>query len=137
MYGWPAYNRGDGFPQAQGIMSLVESGLYIWYLWIVRYHGRRERSGGNERGKGETKGEGEGKVEGKVGKVVKGKMVVSGFQAGVAVLVAHAAAVMTFSKTALYCKFFLFRFIPLLGCCPWIYFFFMSLVIVFIAFWEV
>ncbi len=92
MYGWPAYDRNDGFPNAQAVLNVVESALLLWYLWIVYKYG----SPSDGQGRGAPKPE-------KLGWLGKGR-VVRGRMAGVAPLVGHASAVMTFSKTALYCK---------------------------------
>src|SRR5947209_7004044 len=35
VYGWPAYESGDGFPLAQGSLNIVETCMYLYYLYIV------------------------------------------------------------------------------------------------------
>lgn len=93
IYGWPAYEARNGFTAAQTALNVVECLLYGFYLWVVYRHGR-----------GET-GEGRGAPgSGKVGWVGRGK-VVRGRWGGWAVVVGFGAAVMTVSKTVLYCGF--------------------------------
>ncbi|SPO00988.1 uncharacterized protein DNG_03737 [Cephalotrichum gorgonifer] len=36
VYGWKAWDRGDGFTGAQGAMNLVETTMYLVYLWMWR-----------------------------------------------------------------------------------------------------
>lgn len=74
VYGWKAWDAGNGFTAAQSAMNLVESLLYVGYLWLWA-RGRDERG------------------------------AVAGREGGLAVLMGWAAAVMTVSKTALYCEF--------------------------------
>lgn len=86
MYGWPAWNARIGFTAAQGSLNAIEFAMDVFYLWVVYANGKVKR------------------VEKKdvrwfvweEGKKVEG--------AGLAVLVVWAAAVMTLSKTVLYCK---------------------------------
>ena len=87
MYGWPAWDARSGFTAAQGSLNAVELAMDLFYLWVVFANGKVKKS--------DKKKDfmwlvwEEKKVEG----------------AGLAVLVLWGAAVMTFSKTALYCKF--------------------------------
>lgn len=74
VYGWKAWDAGNGFTGAQSAMNVVESLMYGAYLWLWR-QGRDERG------------------------------AVSGREGGLAVLLGWAAAVMTVSKTTLYCEF--------------------------------
>ena len=78
MYGPKAWDAGVGFTGAQGLLNVVESAMYLAYLWAWY-----------------AEGEGEG-----------WKKQVAGRKGGVMVLVGFGAAVMTLSKTVLYCKFF-------------------------------
>lgn len=77
VYGWKSYNAKNGFSGAQSFLNLIESGMYCWYLWLVWRMG---------------------KVAG------DGSRVVMGRQGAEALLVGFSAAVMTLSKTVLYCK---------------------------------
>lgn len=92
MYGWPAWNARIGFTAAQGSLNAIEFVMDVFYLWVVFANGKVRR--------GEKKDVRwfvweEKKVEG----------------AGLAVLVVFAAAIMTLSKTVLYCKSHLPRWI--------------------------
>lgn len=83
VYGFKAWDAGSGFTGAQGLMNLIETVLYAvyWGLW-VRY-GRLEGGGGD--------GLAKRRVGGRAG--------------GLAVVVGFGAAVMTLSKTVLYCEY--------------------------------
>ena len=74
MYGWKAWDAGNGFTAAQGALNLVETLMYMAYLWLW------------SRGKNESG-------------------AIAGRQGGLALLLGWAAAVMTVSKTVLYCEF--------------------------------
>ncbi len=73
VYGWKAFNAGNGFTSAQGFLNLVETSMYFWYLAKI-YNG--------------------------------GAWKASGRQGAQATLIGFSAAVMTLSKTVLYCKSF-------------------------------
>ena len=75
IYGWEAYNAGNGFTAAQSILNLVETTGYLGYLWIVW-----------KRGTGDLR-------------------AVHGGWGGLAVLIGFALSTMTLSKTVLYCTF--------------------------------
>lgn len=78
IYGFKAFRAGNGFTAAQGFLNAVETLLYLWYLGAWYFSGRRSSSS--------------------AGRVVTGR-------AGArATLVGFSAAVMTLSKTILYCK---------------------------------
>ena len=81
MYGWPAWNNHNGFTAAQGTLNLLESIMYCWYLYVV----------GSQVV--------EWSYEGLRTLEVKGKGV------NLAVLIGFSGAVMTVSKTLLYCKY--------------------------------
>lgn len=87
VYGFKAWDAGNGFTGAQGMMNLIETVLYgiYWGLWVKYgvYDGER--------------------VEGTGG--VMGKRRVGGKMGGLAVVVGFGAAVMTLSKTVLYCEY--------------------------------
>ena len=91
IYGWPAYNSRNGFTAAQTSLNIVESLFYMYYLWIVYQHGRPSTSQGRGAPAPRT-----------VGWLGQAKVVV-GSMGGVACTVAFSAAVMTVSKTVLYC----------------------------------
>jgi hypothetical protein len=77
IYGWKAFNANNGFTGAQGLLNVVETVMYGYYAWVY-YQNAVSVSGGRK--------------------------VVLGRPAATAVLVAFSAAVMTLSKTVLYCK---------------------------------
>lgn len=85
VYGWPAWDANDGFPGAQASLNAVETAMYLFYLYEVL------------RGSGSSSSSGT--------RVPLGDRVVSGRPGARALLVGFSAAVMTFSKTALYCEF--------------------------------
>lgn len=82
MYGWPAWNSHNGFTAAQGTLNLLESVMYCWYLYVV---GTQVV---------------DWSYEGIRTLEVKGRGV------NLAVLVGFSGAVMTVSKTLLYCEYF-------------------------------
>jgi hypothetical protein len=88
IYGLPAWEEKNGFTAAQACLNILESVGYIVYLGVVFAMGV------------------EGERRGVLGKLFSGnvghEMRVQGKEAGVAVLVGFAAAVMTLSKTLLY-----------------------------------
>ncbi|RYP16143.1 hypothetical protein DL767_010221 [Monosporascus sp. MG133] len=86
-YGWKAFRARSGFTAAQGTLNVVETALYLAYLWI--YFARRQVRG-EEAGKGA--GGGSGRDNNKTTTMTK---VLSGRPAGVAVLLAFSGAVMT------------------------------------------
>ncbi|KAL6909101.1 hypothetical protein GGI43DRAFT_379916 [Trichoderma evansii] len=73
IYGWKAFNAGNGFTSAQGLLNAIETLMYLWYLAAYFF----------------------GKTEG-------GARVLSGRGGARAMLFGYAAAVMTLSKTVLY-----------------------------------
>lgn len=81
MYGWKALNARNGFTAAQGTLNVIETAMYLAYLYIYFNQGKP------------------------VGGVLGGeKRILQGRSAGFAVLLAFSAAVMTLSKTVLYCR---------------------------------
>ena len=95
IYGWKAFNAHNGFTSAQGLLNIVESVMYVYYLYILFAYGKQS----TKDGRGASK-------PAKVGflgqqRTVEGKM------GAVAVIVGYSAALMTVSKTVLYCKFVL------------------------------
>lgn len=94
MYGPEAWERSEGFGGAQGAMNAVEVLLYAVYTYIVLKEGRRVA-----RGTGVN-------VKGGPWEWVKGGRMVDGKLGGRVALLGFAAAVMTLSKTVLYCEFY-------------------------------
>jgi hypothetical protein len=78
IYGFKAFRAGNGFTSAQGFLNAIETLLYLWYLGAWYFAGKRSSSAGYK--------------------------VVSGRAGARATLVGFSAAVMTLSKTILYCK---------------------------------
>jgi hypothetical protein len=91
VYGWKAFNDHNGFTAAQATMNVIETLMYIYYLYILYAYGRQSTVPGRGAPKPATAG-----VLGEA-RYIDGKM------AGVAVMVAFTAAIMTVSKTTLYC----------------------------------
>jgi hypothetical protein len=94
IYGWPAFEAHNGFTAAQTFLNVIETAMYLYYLYILFAHGKQS----TKAGRGAPK-------PSKVGflgqqRAIEGKM------GALAVLVGYSAAVMTLSKTVLYCKFF-------------------------------
>lgn len=89
-YGWPAIEANDGFTAAQGILNLVETVMYLLYLYLVYGYGVHE---GDRSGRGAPNW-------------LLARRKVVGKEAGLAVLIGFSACVMTVSKTVLYCEFF-------------------------------
>ncbi|CZT49222.1 uncharacterized protein RSE6_10033 [Rhynchosporium secalis] len=90
IYGWKAFNERNGFTAAQTLLNIVETSMYMYYLYILFAFGRQSHA----QGRGAPS-------QSKVG--FQGQQrYVDGQKGAVAVLVAYSAAVMTFSKTVLY-----------------------------------
>ena len=92
IYGWKAYDEHNGFTMAQTAVNLVETLLYGYYLYVLYRYGRSSSA----------QGRGAPKME-RVGFLGKQRMV-EGEMGALAVVVAYSAAVMTISKTVLYCE---------------------------------
>ena len=85
IYGWPAWEEGNGFTGAQATVNLVETVGYVVYLFVWwRF------------GEGVVGGMGSEGIWGRLSKTVGGGW------GGVACLVGFALSVMTVSKTVLY-----------------------------------
>ncbi|GJC86022.1 hypothetical protein ColLi_08860 [Colletotrichum liriopes] len=78
VYGWKAFNAGNGFTSAQGALNAVETVMYLVYVWLYFSRGKA--------------------VEGPAGV----KKAVGGRAGALAIVVGFSAAVMTLSKTVLY-----------------------------------
>jgi hypothetical protein len=87
IYGWPAWNDGVGFTAAQSALNLVESAMYMYYLNELRRYGA-----GTEWAKVWD------------GAWWSRKTEVQGERMALAVVVCFSGAVMTVSKTVLYCE---------------------------------
>jgi hypothetical protein len=94
IYGWKAYKEHNGFTAAQGLLNLIESLVYIYYLYILYTYGKPSPAPG--RGAPRPS---------KVGFLGEQRYL-TGKMAGVAVLVLYSGAMMTLSKTVLYCMTF-------------------------------
>ncbi|KAG5958205.1 hypothetical protein E4U57_001478 [Claviceps arundinis] len=90
VYGWKAILDKNGFTAAQSTLNVVETVLYLAYLWLWRSRGSRE--GGDAAAAAAAPGGREG----------RGAWVVRGRVGALALLVGFSAAVMTLSKTLLY-----------------------------------
>lgn len=91
IYGWPAYNSGNGFTAAQMALNVVETAGYICYLYLVYTHGKTE----NVQGTGAPDSQHAGKLS--WSRTVHGKV------AARALIILYGIALMTLSKTVLYC----------------------------------
>lgn len=85
IYGFKQWNARNGFTAAQGSLNLIETLLYLAYLYLWQTQGQPV-AGAGVWPSGSTR-------KGLVGRV-----------AGWAVLLAFSSAVMTLSKTVLYCR---------------------------------
>jgi hypothetical protein len=93
VYGWPAWNERNGFTGAQASLNAAETVLYGYYLWVVWTRGREPGARvGGRKSVGWFVG---------VGEEARSKVV---DRAGLAVMLAFSGAVMTVSKTVLYCE---------------------------------
>lgn len=81
VYGWKSFNAKNGFTGAQGFLNLIETLMYAYYLWLCWKSGR-------------VLVDDDGKK----------RRHVAGRDGATASLVGFSAAVMTLSKTVLYCK---------------------------------
>jgi hypothetical protein len=78
VYGWKAFNAKNGFTAAQTALNLVETVMYLVYLYILWTRADKTIYGA--------------------------KRTLSGRDGALAVAIGFSAAVMTLSKTILYCK---------------------------------
>ncbi|KAI5202766.1 hypothetical protein E4T42_02454 [Aureobasidium subglaciale] len=91
VYGWPAYNSGNGFTAAQSGVNVVECVGYIYYLYLVYTHGKTEPT---------VQGTGAPDKQ-QIGKLAQSRTV-HGSAAAKAVVLLYGVALMTLSKTVLY-----------------------------------
>ena len=87
MYGWPAWNDGVGFTAAQGSLNALESIMYLYYIYVLATQGAETGWWKFWDNKFWSKG-----------------TTVQGEGLALATLVCFSGAVMTVSKTLLYCK---------------------------------
>jgi len=92
MYGFKQWEAGNGFTAAQGSLNVLETIGYLAYLAIVYQYGQQE----NVEGRGAPS-------KSTIGRLGAARTVY-GRYAGYAVLIAFSSALMTLSKTVLYCK---------------------------------
>lgn len=93
VYGWPGWENRNGFGGAQGVLNAIELVLYGLYAMVIYKHGLSASSGTGvqlDQGKGSALSGGV-KVRGKAGNR--------------ALIIGFTAAVMTLSKTVLYCEY--------------------------------
>ena len=95
MYGWPAWDAGDGWTAAQSLINCLESAVYVAYLAVVLAHGRPAAAGEEAALQGRRRGW----EQTWVGRT----NVVEGVCGARASLAGFAGATMTLSKTFLYC----------------------------------
>ena len=95
IYGWKAYNEHNGFTGAQTFLNVIETAMYLYYLYILYAFGKQSSAHGRGAPKPATAG------------FLGEQRAVPGQRGVVGVLVAYTAAVMTVSKTVLYCEFYL------------------------------
>lgn len=93
IYGWKAFNENNGFTAAQGTLNVVETLMYLYYLYIFYVSGQQSAA----------KGHGVPAPE-RVGFLGEQRFV-EGTSGAAAALVLFAASIMTLSKTILYCEY--------------------------------
>lgn len=93
VYGWPGWESNDGFGGAQGALNAVETVLYGLYVMIIYNHSVPAATGTGLDVKG-----------GGLGAWLSGGRKVRGKNGNRALLIGFTAAVMTLSKTVLYCR---------------------------------
>jgi hypothetical protein len=82
IYGWKAFESHNGFTAAQGFLNIIESLMYIYYLYILFAFGRQSKAQGRGAPKPSTIG------------FLGQQRYVDGQKGALAVLVAYSAAVM-------------------------------------------
>lgn len=92
VYGWKAWNEHNGFTAAQTLLNIVETLMYVYYLYIVFVFGKPSTA--------------PGKVAPKPAQGILGQQrYIDGQKGALAVLIGFSAAIMTVSKTVLYCEY--------------------------------
>lgn len=92
IYGWPAWEEKDGFTGAQTFLNVIETIMYSYYLYLLFTYGRQSKAPG--------RGAPEKSTVGFLGE----QRFIEGRLGALAAMVAFSAAVMTVSKTVLYCE---------------------------------
>ena len=92
IYGWKAFHAHNGFTSAQGMLNIIESLMYGYYLYILFAYGKQ------------SKAQGRGAPKASSGGFLGQQRYVDGKMGALAVLIAYSAALMTVSKTVLYCQ---------------------------------
>lgn len=90
IYGWKAFNERNGFTAAQTALNVVETLMYLYYLYITYAYGKQRT--------GQGRGAPSPATIGFLGQ----QRAIEGRQGVIALLVGYTAAIMTVSKTALY-----------------------------------
>jgi hypothetical protein len=90
IYGWKAFNEHNGFTNAQTFLNIVETSMYLYYLYMLYAYGKASSAQG--RGAPENAG------------FLGEQRYIEGGKGARALLVGYSAAVMTVSKTLLYCE---------------------------------
>jgi len=90
IYGWPAYDANNGFTAAQSALNIVESLMYAYYLYNLYVYGKTPSAASSN---GPSAG------------ILGSQRSIEGRAGVLALMVGYSAAVMTASKTVLYCKF--------------------------------
>lgn len=93
IYGWKAFNEKNGFTSGQGFLNVVESLMYVFYLYLLFANGKQVAARGR------------GAPSSAIAGILGEQRRVEGLMGGVAAMVGYSAALMTFSKTVLYCEF--------------------------------
>lgn len=93
IYGWKAFNEHNGFTAAQTFLNVIETSMYIYYLYILYAYGE------------ESVAPGRGAPNPAIAGFLGQQRAVPGQKGVKALLIGYTAAVMTVSKTVLYCKF--------------------------------
>lgn len=104
IYGWRAFNEHNGFTAAQGTLNVIETLMYLYYLYVLYAYGKP------------SPGQGRGAPNAATVGILGGQRAIQGKQGVIALLVAYTAAVMTVSKTVLYCEFGKSRALHIANC---------------------
>lgn len=83
IYGWPAFNEVNGFTSAQALLNVVETAMYAYYAFVYFVDGKPAKGASASSWTGKS---------------------IEGSAAGRAALVGFSGAVMTLSKSVLYCE---------------------------------
>jgi hypothetical protein len=82
IYGWKAFESHNGFTAAQGFLNIIETLMYIYYLYLLFAFGRQSKTQGRGALKPSTIG------------LLGQQRYLDGQKGALAVLVAYSAAVM-------------------------------------------